>query len=721
MNAVIQGIQGSFLTEAQSSPLLFADLANMETYIAESYQDRSIIELIQNADDAKAKRFLIKRYKNSIIVANDGRVFSEDDVRAICRSGASNKKRGNHTIGYRGIGFKSVVNFAERVHIISKDIRMTFSRELTNKLLNYDIKAPLIRIPHNFMPLKDYNLVLDELLNDGFNTIFIFEDVYFDNLIREIQIFDSSSLLFLRNIKQVEFDCDVSKYINIKREKRAERIEKLTILDEGSKEGWLVIRSLDADVFESVAFMLNEEDVIIPMDAERAVVHSFMPTKDYVGIPIKINGDFSTDPSRTKVIIDNATITSMNNCATLIFGIIERSFSGEESNYLKGVYDVLKRFNTDIYGVFKQEQSFRILFKETIRDYASRNNWFRLNEEKSVSVNQIKTNPKWLNPNDFNTLMKQDRSYPVTIQNERSMPGLITFIEEIGAQPLSIEEVLDMSSTVPASEIGAVEIINEIATKNRFNFNGELKNKLLKAKLIKINNRMISIEEIDRAVDKFDKTFVNLLIKDTNNLNDIEWLFKQLDYDVYSLVPKGSISNVNLESSKGKAYSSNSGERKEMNLKEIYMNNDGIRIFSNGIKSQSSSGRMFNKGISKWRTAETNLGAFLKTGKGVVKVEDVSKSNLGYDLEVHTNQGIKYIEVKSVENMGASFSITNNEYSTANELGAQFILAIVRQDDKVMEVCFIEDPINTLKLIKRVTRWEWVCDEYSGDLVAYNF
>ncbi|MGE7851357.1 DUF3883 domain-containing protein [Bacillus paramycoides] len=721
MNYVIQGIQDSFLKEAQSSPLLFADLANMETYIAESYQDRSIIEFIQNADDAKAKRFLIKKYKNSIIVANDGRVFSEDDVKAICRSGASNKKRGNHTIGYRGIGFKSVVNFAERVHIISKDIKMTFSRELTNKLLNDDIKAPLIRIPHNFTPLKDYNLILDELLNDEFNTIFIFEDVYFDNLIREIKIFDSSALLFLRNIRQVEFDCDISKYISVKRERRTERIEKLTILDEGSKEGWLVIRSLDNGIFESVAFMLNEKDTIIPMDAERAVVHSFMPTKDHVGIPIKINGDFSTDPSRTKVIIDDATIKSINNCVALIFGVIERSFSEEESTYLKGIYDVLKRFNADIYGVFKQEQSFRNLFKETIKNYASRNKWFRINKEILISVNQIKTNPKWLNSNDFNTLVKQDRSYPITIQDEKAMPGLIAFVEEIGAQPLSIEEILDVSLTIPASEIGAVEIINEIATKNRFNFNSELKSKLLKAKIIKVNNRMVSISEIDSAVDKLDETFVKLLIKDTNNLNDIEWLFKQLNYDVHSLFPQGSISNVNLGSSKNKMNTNDSREIMEPNLKQISITDSKNGIFSKDIKSQSLNDRIFSKGISKWRTAETNLGTFLETSEGVIKVEDVSKSNLGYDLEVHTNQGIKYLEVKSVENMGASFSITNNEYSTANELGAQFILAIVRQDDKVMEVCFIEDPVNTLNLIKRVTRWEWVCDEYSGNLVTYDF
>lgn len=53
----LQAVQDIFVNEAISAPRLFADLAKMEQYIAESYKSRSFIELIQNADDAGAKRF----------------------------------------------------------------------------------------------------------------------------------------------------------------------------------------------------------------------------------------------------------------------------------------------------------------------------------------------------------------------------------------------------------------------------------------------------------------------------------------------------------------------------------------------------------------------------------------------------------------------------------------------------------------------------------------
>ena len=85
--------------------------------MSESYNSRSFIELLQNADDAKATKFYVKRFGDYLFVANNGRPFNIKDLESLCRSASSNKVRGT-TIGYRGIGFKSVVSFAKEVHLI---------------------------------------------------------------------------------------------------------------------------------------------------------------------------------------------------------------------------------------------------------------------------------------------------------------------------------------------------------------------------------------------------------------------------------------------------------------------------------------------------------------------------------------------------------------------------------------------------------------------------
>lgn len=44
---IVKNIHDIFLDEANKSPILMSDLANMEKYISESYTERSLIELLK--------------------------------------------------------------------------------------------------------------------------------------------------------------------------------------------------------------------------------------------------------------------------------------------------------------------------------------------------------------------------------------------------------------------------------------------------------------------------------------------------------------------------------------------------------------------------------------------------------------------------------------------------------------------------------------------------
>jgi hypothetical protein len=52
LNNIVAQISGEFLCEAKNSPRLLEDMAAMEKFMAESYDGRVFIELMQNADDA---------------------------------------------------------------------------------------------------------------------------------------------------------------------------------------------------------------------------------------------------------------------------------------------------------------------------------------------------------------------------------------------------------------------------------------------------------------------------------------------------------------------------------------------------------------------------------------------------------------------------------------------------------------------------------------------
>ena len=204
----IEKLKSEFIREAKSAPKLFKDLAKVEQYIAESYKTRSFIELIQNADDAQSTKFGIHKFRDGFVVANNGRPFTIEDIEALCRSGSSNKYRGGNTIGYRGIGFKSVVNIAKRIFIFSGDFAFFFDKATTKELFPGTSDVPLVRIPH-LLNYEDRREFFDEAnrVKRKFNyqTLFVFQGLNERVYLEEFSRFDRSCLLFLNNLRYVEF------------------------------------------------------------------------------------------------------------------------------------------------------------------------------------------------------------------------------------------------------------------------------------------------------------------------------------------------------------------------------------------------------------------------------------------------------------------------------------------------------------------------------------
>jgi hypothetical protein len=207
--SILETLRSEFLREAQGAPKLFRDLAKVEQYIGESYRTRALIELIQNADDAEASEFGLHAFRDGFVVGNDGRPFTVQDVEALCRSGSSNKYRGGNTIGYRGIGFKSVVNLSSTIYVVSDDFAFYFDKEKTQEALHSREDVPLIRVPHLLADANASPLVGD--IHDfkskfGYQTVFFFDLPNERISLEELVGFDRSSLLFLNHLRSLRID-----------------------------------------------------------------------------------------------------------------------------------------------------------------------------------------------------------------------------------------------------------------------------------------------------------------------------------------------------------------------------------------------------------------------------------------------------------------------------------------------------------------------------------
>lgn len=121
--------------------------------------------------------------------------------------------------------------------------------------------------------------------------------------------------------------------------------------------------------------------------------------------------------------------------------------------------------------------------------------------------------------------------------------------------------------------------------------------------------------------------------------------------------------------------------------------------------------------IKKWRSVEINLKEFLEKYTSVLKVTDVSKAHVGYDLKVQLKSGrTLHVEVKSIKGLNSDFEITNNELAVATELGEDYFVALVVDSEEISNIKMIQDPINALNFEKRVKAISWVCDNYNEKL-----
>ncbi len=82
-------------------------------------------ELLQNADDAGATEAFVSIDDEEFIFSHNGIDFTQENFSSLCKFGYSNK-RALHTIGFRGIGFKSTFSLGDVVELYTPTLSVSF-------------------------------------------------------------------------------------------------------------------------------------------------------------------------------------------------------------------------------------------------------------------------------------------------------------------------------------------------------------------------------------------------------------------------------------------------------------------------------------------------------------------------------------------------------------------------------------------------------------------
>ncbi|MBE3640520.1 sacsin N-terminal ATP-binding-like domain-containing protein [Mangrovicoccus algicola] len=213
---------------------VYAQNRSLTQHVAADYHGRFLIELIQNGSDAHARdqrdgevEIILDQREGqfgTLYVANRGRPFSHENLKALTRIAMSNKPPGE-AIGNKGLGFRSVSHVCDAPEVYSRreldgsltrfdGFCFTFARpDEFEKLLADPHLAELARtsLPVFFLPqvLKDQNDTVREFARKGFASVIrlpLRDKAAHDDAFAEIQQLNDDSaplLLFLAHLCQL--------------------------------------------------------------------------------------------------------------------------------------------------------------------------------------------------------------------------------------------------------------------------------------------------------------------------------------------------------------------------------------------------------------------------------------------------------------------------------------------------------------------------------------
>jgi hypothetical protein len=184
-----------------STSRLWKDSINMLNTVSESVFSRAahfILELLQNAEDACARaqregRLTFRISRDRIRISHNGAVFTEADLDAICGV-RSTKRPDQDTLGFLGIGFKSVFKITDRPRISSGGFRFKFDRSAHTEPSE---------VPWQILPVWDEEV---DQRGDSGETVVILpfrKPEFYTQTVEELKRLDVHVFLFLKWIKMV--------------------------------------------------------------------------------------------------------------------------------------------------------------------------------------------------------------------------------------------------------------------------------------------------------------------------------------------------------------------------------------------------------------------------------------------------------------------------------------------------------------------------------------
>jgi hypothetical protein len=332
------------------------DLAKAEDSVRREYGGRYLLELLQNAHDAIIDEFLAHDDKDgfpgwkyvhfelteqSLLIANCGMPFRDDNIRSICRLHHTTKSTSKQ-IGHKGIGFKSVLEITETPEVYSDCYAFGFNRQefasQASKIVGdfslSQTSLPVLRAPYkrrlSWLSPGERDRI-EDLFQEGYVTV-IRLPLKSRALLKAVasrmrEELRPELLIFLDYVDKLAICYPSGREVEYSKEIRSKNVDGsqevlLWAREAGElhiKSRWLKLRTReiridDRELVQDLGDAWQEVravrcGVAFPLTSERALdvesdvqrFHVYFPTEESSGLRFLVNADFYIEAARKDV------------------------------------------------------------------------------------------------------------------------------------------------------------------------------------------------------------------------------------------------------------------------------------------------------------------------------------------------------------------------------------------------------------------------------------
>ncbi|MGV8829328.1 MAG: sacsin N-terminal ATP-binding-like domain-containing protein [Breznakibacter sp.] len=555
-------IESNLKTYRDNSDRFIADY-NRELELTKEYNGRQLLELLQNADDAVSKEVLIvwDKENSKLTISNKGEPFETGGIKSLMLANLSTKTKITY-IGNKGLGFRSILNWAEQINISSNGCIISFSELIAkdvfeNRLSLTVAQKQQLRLERNLaeqtvpFPVLAIPIIKENgHLNDWTTAIEITYRKEFEPDI-ETQLIElrEEILLFLNNIQKITIVKGIETLELQSVKKSVENHDSISIKDKKwkvfSRENILPEEYQDKSKNEQQSYSLKvafQED----LSDNYKKLFNFFPTQLSISLPCIIHGTFELNSSRNHLneskkneYILKELVQLLKDCALYLteqrvdwrpYKLISPSSTASDSKLIEAFYKQLESLKqaekiypciSNVYHHLEHaayySDEFNGFFQEHFPEYLPQ---LLMPLNNDVNTNFTKRTFK----HDFlvekiDTLSATELSASIRAELIAQLSKTITFKDEQERFSLLVNE---SGKIIPKEDLAFTPVLR---SEESFHIPKSVKVDFMKSELYdllisKFENEFDKKEPKSREIQRIIKSVVNLQPYDSNNVID---------------------------------------------------------------------------------------------------------------------------------------------------------------------------------------------------------